>query len=81
MSAKRSRRKPAPSKSPTDLVAILGSLDTARALVAVSLIAVTKNDESGPEEIVLRLGVEALDAVYDRLDTAIVSERKGKAAS
>jgi hypothetical protein len=79
MNVKRSRRKAAPSKSRTDLVAIRDALDAARALVAVSLIAVVKNEHSGPESTVLRLGVEALDAVYDRLDKAIVSERKGNA--
>lgn len=74
MSIKRSRRKPVPSKkSRTDLVAILGALDAARALVAVSLVAVVENACSGPESTVLRMGTQALDAVYDRLDKAIVT--------
>lgn len=80
MSVKRSRRKPAPRGSPTDLGAILGALDQARALVAVSLVALIENDHSGPESNVLRLGVEALDATYDRLDRAIIAGRKGNAS-
>lgn len=79
-SGKPARRKPAPKKSRTDLAAILAALDTARALVTVSLIALIGNDHSGPESTVLKLGVEALDAVYDRLDAAIVAAgRRGKA--
>jgi hypothetical protein len=77
---KPSRRKPALSKSRTDLVSILDALDTARALVAVSLVALTENEDSGQASTVLRLGVEALDDVYDRLDAAIVAGRKGSAS-
>jgi hypothetical protein len=74
------KSKHTPKRGSTDLSAILIALDAARALVAVSLIAVVKNDRSGPEGTVLRLGVEALDAVYDCLDLAIIIGRKGNAS-
>jgi hypothetical protein len=54
---------------PTFIRSLMHSWD-ASALIAVSLTAVIENSRSGPESIVLRLGVEALDRVYDQLDEA-----------
>ena len=77
-SRKPARRKLASAKSRTaELAAILAALDTARALVAVSLVALIENDHDGQESAVLRIGSDALDAVYDRLDAAIVAGLKG----
>jgi hypothetical protein len=53
-----------------DLHAILDAFSDAQALVAVAHIAMEANDQYGPEEHVLRLGVEALDLVYDQIDRA-----------
>jgi hypothetical protein len=55
-----------------DLDAILGAFAEAHAMIAVSLMAVTNNEASGPESVTLRLGVEALDKVYNQLDKAII---------
>ena len=58
-------------KTPPDLDAILGAFADAHALLAVSSAVVSDNDSIGPERVVLRLGVEALNKAYNRLDLAI----------
>lgn len=55
-----------------DLAAILGAFSEAYAMIDVSLTAVSENEHSGPEGVTLRLGVEALDKVYNQLDKAII---------
>jgi hypothetical protein len=65
---KRSRRT-GPIMSVPDLSAILSAYGDARSLVSVAYIAVAQSNY-GPEEHVLRLGVTALDAIYDQLDKA-----------
>jgi hypothetical protein len=69
-----------------DLAAILGAFSEAYAMIQVSLMAISENEHSGPERVTLRLGVEALDKVYNRLDKAIIEldeilETLGKGAS
>jgi hypothetical protein len=72
MAARNStRRRPARLPSLPDLSVILAAFDEARALIDVSLIAVRENVHSGPESVSLRLGLRALDRVYDDLDRAI----------
>lgn len=56
------------------LAEILGAFSDALAVIAVSLEAVADNEHRGPEAVTLRLGVEALDRVYNRLDKAIIEE-------
>jgi len=64
--AGRRRRK----LQPPDLTAILDSFSDAAALVSVAAKVVASSSYSGPESSVLRLGVEALNKVYDQLDAA-----------
>lgn len=59
-----------------DLDSILGSFSDAIALVEVSLVAVSNNEHSGPERVVLRLGVEAMKRAYNELDKALVQLAK-----
>jgi hypothetical protein len=63
------RRKPAPKPLP-DLSDILDALRDAQALVSTAHAVVVRGDHYGPEERVLRMGVDALQAVYRRLDEA-----------
>ena len=62
--------RPAP-KLP-DLDAILAALFEAHALVSVAVSALAANNHCDLEETVLQMGVDALDVVYDRLDSATV---------
>jgi hypothetical protein len=62
-------RRTRPIMSVPDLSAILSAYGDARSLVSVAYIVVAQSNY-GPEEHVLRLGVAALDAVYDQLDQA-----------
>lgn len=55
-----------------DLERIIDDFADALAVVEVSEAAVARNDQSGPESITLRVGVEALNRVYDSLDKADV---------
>ena len=65
----REKRKRTPLP---DLHIILGAFSDAYALIAVAATAIDGNPGSGPEHVVLRMGVESLDRVYNDLDTAIV---------
>lgn len=53
-----------------DLTEILHAFNDALALVAVAHRVIEGGGDYGYEECVLRMGVEALDAVYNRLDGA-----------
>jgi hypothetical protein len=53
-----------------DLTAIFYAFCDARALVTVAHAVIVESDDYGPEESVLRLGVEALNSVSDQLDEA-----------
>ena len=70
-SSRQQRRKRADDRDDA-LAAILGAFSEALAVTAVSLRAVADNEHQGPEAVTLRLGVEALDRVYNRLDKAII---------
>ena len=52
--------------------AILDAFNHALALVTVAHQVIAEDDDRGPEAYVLRIGVKALDAVYNRLDKADV---------
>jgi mannose/cellobiose epimerase-like protein (N-acyl-D-glucosamine 2-epimerase family) len=62
------KRAPAP-----DLDAILDAFAEAFAVLEVAQAAVSDNPRAGPERVVLRWGVKALNRVYNDLDRAIVS--------
>jgi hypothetical protein len=67
------RRKPARKRRPSeipDLQQIQHAFNEAIALVSVAYIAISRRNDYGPEEPVLRMGVAALNKVYDLLDTA-----------
>jgi hypothetical protein len=81
-SRKPARRKPAP-KPPSrsrrgrwpghqlpDLSAILFAFRDAQALMTVAHAVVVRSYHYGPEERVLRMGVDALQAVYRQLEEA-----------
>ena len=69
--------KPRPDPEPPDLDEILGAFAEAHALLAVSAAVVAQSESAGPERVVLRLGVEALNRAYNRLDRAIVDLAQG----
>jgi hypothetical protein len=66
---RKKTRRTRPNTSVPDLTAILSAYGDARALVSVAHTAMLEGNY-GPEEHVLRLGVTALDAIYDQLDKA-----------
>jgi hypothetical protein len=68
---KKAKRKPRIKKIDLpDLTEILHAFNNAFSLVAVAHRVIAEGDDYGPEEYVLRMGVNALDAVYKRLDEA-----------
>ena len=66
------RRKSPRRTSADDLHAILGRFADALAWVAVVQVAIEASDQLPREDSILKRGVEALDAVYNELDLAIV---------
>jgi hypothetical protein len=56
-----------------DLDALLGKLAHAIALVRVSHQSLNTSEYFGDEELVLRTGLAALDALYNELDLAIIA--------
>ena len=62
------RRKPARP----DLDEILFAFAEAHAQLSVASDVIGRNESVGPERVVLRLGVEASNRVYNQLDMAIV---------
>jgi hypothetical protein len=69
---KRQAKRAAGASLP-DLADILGAFSDAYALIHVSQMAVADNEHCGTESVTLRLGVEALDRVYNQLDHAIIA--------
>ena len=69
--AKRHRAKNVKAELP-DLTETLHAFVEALALVTVAHRVIAESDGHGPEEYVLRMGVNALDAVYNRLDEAAI---------
>jgi hypothetical protein len=64
-----------------DFDAILGAFAEPYAMIDVSLMVVSKNEQFGSERITLRLGVAALNKVYNKLDEAIVALDRIRAIS
>jgi hypothetical protein len=69
-SAKARPRRTRSSESLPDLSNVVDAFHDAQALVLVAHMAVADNTHYGPEENVLRQGVEALDRVSDQFDEA-----------
>lgn len=72
MAARKSTRRTRERTPAPDLHAILCAFAEACAMIEVAQAAVSQNTRSGPEAVVLRIGVEALSRVYNDLDRAIV---------
>jgi hypothetical protein len=71
MSAARPKRSRRTSKSPPDLSPIFDVLSDAYGLISTAY-KVSAQQNGGPEQVALRLGVEALERGLEQLDKADV---------